>query len=85
MLTLIKAGCTYVRTYMYIGCNVEIGYSVQGLVAKVKDIVANTYVVNLASVWGTPVEGKYPLTYYASCVKVCIQCVAHTYTTVGSS
>ena len=33
---------------MYIGCNVEIGYSVQGLVAKVKDTVAN------ANVWGTP-------------------------------
>ena len=33
----IKAGCTY------IGCNVEIGYSVQGLVAKVKDTVANGY------------------------------------------
>ena len=30
----IKAGCTY------IGCNVKIGYSVQGLVAKVKDTVA---------------------------------------------
>ena len=55
MLTLIKAGCMYVR--IYVGCNVEIGYSVQGLVAKVKDTVANTYVhvVNLASVWGTPV------------------------------
>ena len=29
---------------MYIGCNVKIGYSVQGLVAKVKDTtVANGY------------------------------------------
>ena len=35
----IKAGCTY----MYIGCNVNIGYLVQGLVAKVKDTVANGY------------------------------------------
>ena len=27
--------------YVYVGCNVKIGYSVQGLVAKVKDTVAN--------------------------------------------
>ena len=33
----IRAGC------VYIGCNVEIGYLVQGLVAKVKDTVANGY------------------------------------------
>ena len=33
----IKAGC------MYIGCSVEIVYLVQGLVAKVKDTVANGY------------------------------------------
>ena len=34
---------------MCIGCNVEIGYSVQGLVAKVKEMAVS------ASVWGTPV------------------------------
>ena len=29
--------------YMYIGCNVKIGYLVQGIVAKVKHMVANGY------------------------------------------
>ena len=33
----MKAGC------IHIGCNVKIGYLVQGLVAKVKDTVANGY------------------------------------------
>ena len=28
---------------MYIGCDAEIGYLVQGLVAKLKDTVANGY------------------------------------------
>ena len=36
LLTLKQVVCTFI-----LGCNVRVGYSVQGLVAKVKDTVAN--------------------------------------------